>query len=124
MYKLAQHIEQYDYLLKEEKILKTPTRGRIYKNPTVGYTSAGSYKYQYVSIDVAEIVIDKPCVCKALAYASSKDIKTYSANVEAAVKTSKIYTFDITKADVIFDQLLLARSLSFSQGMTFLRPKI
>ncbi|XP_070668828.1 uncharacterized protein [Malus domestica] len=39
MYELAQHVEQYDYLLREEKISKTPTRGTIYKNPTVNYAS-------------------------------------------------------------------------------------
>ncbi|KAM1851233.1 hypothetical protein ACFX13_015329 [Malus domestica] len=35
MYELAQHVEQYDYLLREEKISKAPSRGTIYKNPTV-----------------------------------------------------------------------------------------
>ncbi|KAM2464054.1 hypothetical protein ACFX1W_003325 [Malus domestica] len=34
MYELAQHVEQYDYLLREEKISKAPSRGTIYKNPT------------------------------------------------------------------------------------------
>ncbi|KAM1581879.1 hypothetical protein ACFX10_029678 [Malus domestica] len=34
MYELAQHVEQYDYLLREEKISKSPSRGTIYKNPT------------------------------------------------------------------------------------------
>ncbi|KAM2227911.1 hypothetical protein ACFXTI_014670 [Malus domestica] len=34
MYELAQQVEQYDYLLHEEKISKAPSRGTIYKNPT------------------------------------------------------------------------------------------
>ncbi|KAM2097233.1 hypothetical protein ACFX1R_020799 [Malus domestica] len=45
----------------------------------------------------------------ALAQFNSKDVKTRSALVEAAVKVSKVYTFDITKAYAIFDQLLLAK---------------
>ncbi|KAM1127749.1 hypothetical protein ACFX2B_037269 [Malus domestica] len=39
MYELAQHVKQYDYLLREEKISKSPTRGTIYKNPSVSYAS-------------------------------------------------------------------------------------
>ncbi|KAM2637680.1 hypothetical protein EV1_022144 [Malus domestica] len=63
MYELAQHVEQYDYLLRKEKISKAPSRGMIYKNPTVSYASAED---ECVSVDAAEIVIDKPYVCKAL----------------------------------------------------------
>ncbi|KAM1044807.1 hypothetical protein ACFX2I_035776 [Malus domestica] len=39
MYELAQHVEQYDYLLREEKILKPSSRWTIYKNPAVSYAS-------------------------------------------------------------------------------------
>lgn len=67
-------------------------------------------------MDMGEIVIDKPYVCKALAHTSSKDIKTQSAFVEGAVKTSKVYTFDITKIDAIFDQLLLAKIIKLQPG--------
>ncbi|KAM2051130.1 hypothetical protein ACFX16_032782 [Malus domestica] len=99
MYELAQHVEQYDYLVQEEKILKPPSQGMIYKNPTVSYASAEGKDPQYVSIDVAEIVLDKQYVCKALAHINSKDAKTRLVSKET-VKTSKVYTFDITKADI------------------------
>ncbi|KAM1037306.1 hypothetical protein ACFX2C_032127 [Malus domestica] len=108
MYELAQHVEQYDYLLREEKISKAPSRGTIYKNPTVSYASTEGEESQCVSVDAAKIVINKPYVCKALTQIDSKDVKTGSA-IEEITKTSKVYTFDITKADVIFDQLLSAR---------------
>ncbi|KAM1195012.1 hypothetical protein ACFX2J_021565 [Malus domestica] len=39
MYELAQHVEQYDYLLREEKMSKPTSRWTIYKNPTVNYAS-------------------------------------------------------------------------------------
>ncbi|KAM2132541.1 hypothetical protein ACFX1Q_013924 [Malus domestica] len=68
------------------------------------------------SLDATEIVIDKPYVCKALTHASSEDVKTRSASVEAAIKTSKVYTFDITKVDAIFDQLLLAKIIKLRTG--------
>ncbi|KAM2576854.1 hypothetical protein TB2_002586 [Malus domestica] len=119
MNELAQHVEQYDYLLREEKILKVPARGTIYKNPTVSYASTEG---ECVSVDAAEIVIDKPYVCKALTQIDSKEVKTRSAT-EETMKTSKVYTFDITKADAIFDQLLSARIIKLRLGITFPRPK-
>ncbi|KAM1489058.1 hypothetical protein ACFXTO_032356 [Malus domestica] len=48
MYELAQHVEQYDYLLREEKISKPPSRGTIYKNPTVNYALTEGEESQYV----------------------------------------------------------------------------
>ncbi|KAM1633844.1 hypothetical protein ACFX15_011635 [Malus domestica] len=93
MYELAQHVEQYDYLLREEKVLKTPSRGTLYKNPTVNYASTED---ECVSVDAAEIVIDKPYVCKALTQVDSREVKSRSAT-EGALKPSKVYTFDITK---------------------------
>ncbi|KAM1195624.1 hypothetical protein ACFX2J_022083 [Malus domestica] len=105
MYELAQHVEQYDYLLRKEKISKAPSQGTIYKNPIISYASTEG---EYVSVDADEIVIDKPYVCKALTQIDSKEVKTHSAT-EETMKTSKVYTFDITKADTIFDQLLSAK---------------
>ncbi|KAM2185620.1 hypothetical protein ACFX1Q_030603 [Malus domestica] len=35
MYELAQHVEQYDHLLRDEKISKPPSQWTIYKNPKV-----------------------------------------------------------------------------------------
>ncbi|KAM0975794.1 hypothetical protein ACFX2I_018644 [Malus domestica] len=109
MYELAQHVEQYDYLLREEKILKSSSRGMIYKNPTISYASVEGEESQYDSIDTAKIVIDKPYICKASTHANSKDAKTRSTSEEATIKTSKVYNFDITKVDAIFDQLLLTK---------------
>ncbi|KAM2386307.1 hypothetical protein ACFX1X_038799 [Malus domestica] len=118
MYELAQHVEQYDYLLREEKISKAPSRGTIYKNPTVSYASAEG---ECDSVDAAEIVIDKPYVCKALTQINSKEVKTCSAS-EEKMKTSKVYTFDITKADAIFDQLLSVKIIKLWPGHTI--PKV
>ncbi|KAM1199889.1 hypothetical protein ACFX2J_016208 [Malus domestica] len=112
MYELAQHVEQYDYLLREEKVSKTPSRGTLYKNPTVNYASTDD---ECVSVDAAEIVIDKPYVCKALTQVDSREVKGRSAT-EGALKPSKVYTFDITKADAIFDQLLSARIIKLRPG--------
>ncbi|KAM1755471.1 hypothetical protein ACFX12_007798 [Malus domestica] len=84
----------------------------VYKNPTVSYASTED---ECVNVDAAEIVIDKPYVCKALSQIDSKEVKTRSAT-EETMKTSKVYTFDITKADAIFDQLLSAMIIKLRPG--------
>ncbi|KAM1074023.1 hypothetical protein ACFX2B_018817 [Malus domestica] len=37
MYELAQHVEQYDYLFRKEKISKSLSQGKIYKNLAISY---------------------------------------------------------------------------------------
>lgn len=66
-------------------------------------------------MDTAKIIIDKPYICKALAQANPIDTKIRSASDEPTIKI-KVYTFDITKVDAIFDQLLLAKIIKFRPG--------
>ncbi|KAM1912325.1 hypothetical protein ACFX14_000405 [Malus domestica] len=122
MYELAQHVEQYDYLLREWKMSKPPSRGMIYKNPTVNYASTKGEESQYVSVDAAEIVIDKPYVCKALTQINSKEVKTHSATEETA-KTSKVYTFVSQRPKQFLINCYQRRSLNFGHGIIFPRPK-
>ncbi|KAM1941476.1 hypothetical protein ACFX13_029052 [Malus domestica] len=122
MYELAQHVEQYDYFLREEKISKSPSQWTIYKNPTVSYASTEGEESQYVSVGAAEIVIDKPYICKALTEINSKEVKTRSTTEETA-KISRVYTFDIIKAEVIFDQLLSAKIIKLPPGHNIPKAK-
>ncbi|KAM1936832.1 hypothetical protein ACFX15_014058 [Malus domestica] len=73
-------------------------------------------------MDMAEIMIDKLYVCKALAQIHSKDAKTCSTS-EETVKTSKVYTSGITKADAIFDPLLLAKIIKLRPGHNILKAE-
>ena len=61
-------------------------------------------------------MIDEPYICKALSHINPKDVKARPISDENAVKTTKVYTFDITKADAIFDQLLLAKIIRLRPG--------
>ena len=51
-----------------------------------------------------------------MTHVNPKDIKVRPIFEETAIKTSKAYTFDITKADAIFDQLLLAKIIKLLPG--------
>ena len=110
---LAQEIKQYKDLIIEI----------LYKNPSVSYASAIDTKAPYASVDAAKIVIDKLFVYKALTYANTEDTKTHTASAKAATKTSKVYTFDITKANAIFDQLLATKIIKLQLGHNIPKPE-
>lgn len=69
-----------------------------------------------VNRDAVEIIIDKPFVCKALSRARTMDIKTRIAVIVIIAQTSKAWTFDITKVDVIFGQLLETKIIMLRPG--------
>ncbi|KAM2914367.1 hypothetical protein COP2_044906 [Malus domestica] len=109
-------------IYSEKKISKSPSRGTIYKNPMVSYVSTESEDSQYASMDAAEIIIDKPYVCKALAQIHSKDTKTRSVPEEIN-QAPKVYTFDITKVMQFLTSCCWQRSSNFGHDITFLRLK-
>lgn len=89
----------------------------------MSYSSANDTKAQYASVDAVKIVIDKPFVYKALTHANTKDTKTHTALGEAVIKTSKVYTFNNTKADAIFDQLLATKIIKLQPGHNIPKAK-
>lgn len=88
----------------------------MYKNLVVSYASTYNMGAPYFNIDVVEVIVDKLFVCKLLSHASTKDIKTWTTSVEATIQTSKAYTFEITKANIIFNQLLATKTIKLWQG--------
>ncbi|KAI5335102.1 hypothetical protein L3X38_025235 [Prunus dulcis] len=74
---------------------------------------------ELAGVNLAEIVAKGPYVCKALSKAS-KDQRTTTAQVSKFSGTSKktvvtkSYTFDISKAEQIFDQLLKEKIIKLS----------
>ncbi|KAM2245792.1 hypothetical protein ACFXTI_006692 [Malus domestica] len=101
---------------------KPPSRGTIYKNPTVNYSLTEGEESQYVSVDAAEIVIDNPYVCKALTQINSKEVKTHSATKETA-KTQKFIPLISQRPKQFLINCYEQRSLNFGQNITFPRPK-
>ncbi|KAF8016509.1 hypothetical protein BT93_H1891 [Corymbia citriodora subsp. variegata] len=63
-------------------------------------------------IAVAKMTLDKPYVCQALKPAGAKE------SVMLKAKDTQIYTFDVTKLDEIFDQLMRDGVISCQEGET------
>ncbi|KAH7864116.1 hypothetical protein Vadar_025982 [Vaccinium darrowii] len=94
----------------------------IYKKPyneavdrvefSKGYKVAIAETEDNPEVAVAEIVNRKPYACKAFV----KVEPTKAQGSMASPKTTRAYTFDITKAEEIFDQLMADKLLRFSVG--------
>ncbi|KAF7150804.1 hypothetical protein RHSIM_Rhsim02G0050900 [Rhododendron simsii] len=110
LFELSAKASRYEKLLKEEKDRKAASKGTYYQDPN--YDVAAVETEANFDVDVAKIVNRKPDVCKAF-------VKTELAKQtvqEASNKPTKAYTFDITKAEAIFYQLLTDKLLKLPFG--------
>jgi hypothetical protein len=102
------------------------SRGTYYQDPNVEANALDPDAYlsdsdsEIFDINVAELIAGKPYTCKALAKTDSKssDRSQNSQSATKAPQNENKYSFDITKADSIFDQLYQDKQLKLSQGHT------
>ncbi|CAL9005196.1 unnamed protein product [Prunus brigantina] len=142
IYDLLLRVDRYEALLKEEQQKGRPApRPTFYRDstkPSGSRTTAvhavdigdidseerGDEVYleeeeELAEVNLAEIVAKGPYVCKALSKASKDQRPTtaqmskFSGTSQKAVVT-KSYTFDISKAEQIFDQLLKEKIIKLS----------
>ncbi|KAH7858501.1 hypothetical protein Vadar_024569 [Vaccinium darrowii] len=97
-------------LLTEDQDRRNASKGTYYRDPN--YQVAIAETEDNPEVAVAEIVNRKPYACKAFV----KVEPTKAQGSMASPKTTRAYTFDITKAEEIFDQLMTDKLLRFSVG--------
>lgn len=116
LYELESRVVRYDAILREEAQKILASRGTYYTNQAVGTTHIEEWSSDedMAEVNLAELIIKQPSVCKAL------DKTESVAKSESLHNTKKdpprTYTFDIRKADLIFDQLLVAKLIKLSFG--------
>ncbi|CAL2277244.1 unnamed protein product [Prunus armeniaca] len=124
MHDLINKVDRYASLLKEEVKKRTASKGTYYRNPVVSYaeadgpTEAESDKVEMSSVEVS---IDKPFVCKGLVKADNN--RTKIPNAKFATREMKAYTFDLTRAEAIFDLLLTEKKVKLSFGHKIPKPE-
>ena len=120
IFDLTTSVARYEAIVKEETEKRTASKGTYYKNPAVlaleaehvaspsGFFGWSPKDDSSAEVNVAELSVNKPVVCKDLSKAQPAKTTNIQANDGMAFKTApaRTYTFDITKADQIFDQLL------------------
>ncbi|XP_024171894.1 uncharacterized protein LOC112177886 [Rosa chinensis] len=123
IFELTTSVDRYEAIIREENQARSASKGTYYKNPTVHAVEANFQGLKVeeedsAEINAAELFVNKPVVCKALAKPTNpiKDKPqpiTYHTKDGTPLRLTptRTYTFDITKADIIFDQLLAEKDL-------------
>ena len=104
---------RYEKVLKEEQDRKTASRGTYQRNPNYkvafmepeGLESEG----ESLEIDLAELSSKTPYFLR------TGRLETQEAKL-ASSKPMRNYTFDVTKAEIIFDQLMFDRMVTLPAG--------
>lgn len=115
LFQLVSCAAKYEQPLREEEQRRNSSKGTYYQDPNVEANVLDPDVYlsdsdcEAIDINVAELTAGKPYTCKALTKPDSKS-SDRSQNSKHAAKTpqnekKKKDSFDITKADSIFDQL-------------------
>ncbi|CAL2247238.1 unnamed protein product [Prunus armeniaca] len=124
MHDLINKVDRYASLLKEEVQKRTASKGTYYRNPVVNYAEADNPTEadgDEVEMSSAEVSIDKPFVCKGLVKADNS--RTKIPDAKFATQETKAYTFDLTRAEAIFDLLLTEKKVKLSFGHKIPKPE-
>ncbi|CAL9020684.1 unnamed protein product [Prunus brigantina] len=124
MHDLINKVDRYASLLKKEMQKKTASKGTYYRNPVVSYAETdGPTEAEKDEVDMssAEVSIDKPFICKGLVKADNS--RTKIPDAKFATRESKAYTFDLTRAEAIFDLLLSEKKVKLSFGHKIPKPE-
>ncbi|CAL9021146.1 unnamed protein product, partial [Prunus brigantina] len=124
MHDLINKVDRYASLLKEEMQKKTASKGTYYRNPVVSYAETdGPTEAENDEVDIssAEVNIDKPFICKGLVKADNS--RTKIPDAKFATREAKAYTFDLTRAEAIFDLLLSEKKVKLSFGHKIPKPE-
>ena len=114
LYELESRVLRYDTILREEMQRKLASKGTYYTSQAVGaaHVEEWSSDDDMAEVNAAELAVKRPFVCKAL-----EKTELAARSLHNNSKTPpRTYTFDIRKADLIFDQLLAAKLIKLSVG--------
>ncbi|CAL9020639.1 unnamed protein product [Prunus brigantina] len=124
MHDLINKVDRYAILLREEMQRKTASKGTCYRNPVVSYAEADGppeAKSDEVDMSLAKVSMDKPFICRGLVKADNSRTKILDAKF--VTRETKAYTFDLTKAEAIFDLLLSEKKVKLSFGHKIPKPE-
>ena len=105
---------RYERILLDEQEMKNPSKGTYYKDPNLEVLVT-EYDTDLSEVDMAELTCKWPVVCKALQRPSEGSNST-AAVKKQAFEAGKIYTFDLSLADQIFDALHAEKLIRLDNG--------
>ena len=99
LYELATMAAWYEKILLDEQEMKNSSKGTYYKDPNL----EGLVTEYLGEVDM-DITCKRPVICKSL-YRATKASNGTLAVKKQVFEAGKVFTFDMTLADQIFDAL-------------------
>ena len=103
LYELTTMATRYEKILLDEQEMKKSSKGTYFKDPNLEVL-ATEYDMDLVEVDMAELTCKWPVVYEAL-QRPTEGINSSSAVKKQSFEAGKVYTFDLSLADQIFDAL-------------------
>ncbi|XP_059629727.1 uncharacterized protein LOC132272642 [Cornus florida] len=106
LFNLVGKVAKYEELLREEQDRKNTSKGTYYRDPNFEvYTTETEGEFE---VNVAELNIKKAYTCEALTKPKSAmaNLQAASGSKWKGANSSRSYSFDISKAEQIFDLLM------------------
>ncbi|CAL1371708.1 unnamed protein product [Linum trigynum] len=119
LFQLMYCIMRYESLLHEEENLRSASRGSYFPNLDYTINHVG-HEANEVEVDLAEITLAKPYVCASLS--KVEDGPQGERPNRAHIQPRK-YSFDVSKADLIFDKLYKDGQVKLTGGHVFPSPE-
>ncbi|CAI0374579.1 unnamed protein product [Linum tenue] len=119
LFQLMSCAVRYESLLQEEENRRSASRGQYF--PNIGYpVNHIGQEANEVEVDLAELTPGKPYVCALLA---KMDNEPQGGRPNCAPIQPRRYSFDISKADLIFDQLYKDGQIKLTGGHNIPPPE-
>ncbi|KAF3431907.1 hypothetical protein FNV43_RR26643 [Rhamnella rubrinervis] len=121
LFELATRATRYEDILNEEYQRKNSSKGTYYKDSNLDIhlvDSEDQAEDSVVEVGLAEVVATRPYTCRALVKPLGTQ-KTFQLAKETKSRMDgheRIFSFDITKADQIFDLLLADKVIKLPDG--------
>ncbi|CAA3006187.1 Hypothetical predicted protein [Olea europaea subsp. europaea] len=111
LFQLSANVIRYERLIREEEQMKNSSKGIYYRDPNFDVHAINDEYYDQVEMCLAELIKGDTYTCPIMAKPrpSDKDEPIKDEN-----KKARTFSFDITKADLIFDKLYKDKQIKLS----------
>lgn len=111
LFQLSANVIRYERLIREEEQVKNSSKGTYYKDPHFGVHAVNDEFYDQTEICLAELTKGDAYTCPIMA--KPRDVAR-DEPVKGENKKSRTFSFDVTKADLIFDKLYKDKQIKLS----------
>ncbi|KAL2491133.1 putative retroelement [Abeliophyllum distichum] len=119
LFQLTANVIRYERLIREEEQMKNSSKGTYYRDPNFDVHVVDEY-YDQTEICLAELVKGDSYACPL---ASNSGSMVKNEPMRDTSKKTRVFSFDITKVDTIFDRLYKDKQIKLSNKHKLPNPE-